>query len=418
MNYWKSYTKCLTKIINNMPKNKRPVPRKTVPSPEDRNEAAAQALAELALDLAEREDGDSDALRLKEVEFQRLIRKALSQKKDEVLYEAIERAHDEDIGAYQFLRGAIEEAAATMLQRREGAPEMEINAFMIPVFVRSVGGLKEDQGFQDPAVYDALLASFTSARLESAKAKVVLISHAYDLAEIDAITYCHLDAMVRDALSTLTEKKLVAAPALERSITGWSPTGFAAADEVSELRFLLGFALKRADDPFYRVPDDEAAADLYFDERMARYRAWTADAAALVKRCLATGAAADALAIDFLYQDLFYGAKEQGMAEHAMLQLMASLNAALQQTDAAQVRAVIGPADVRGAMVLRVNLYRIDGGALLASAEKPLDLAADLALEVDDVGDALATLGVEALSVALRFDAQGLPLDQQIYTRH
>jgi len=400
-----------------MPKNKPPVSRKTVPTPEERNEAVTKALADLALDLAEREDGDSDELRLKEVELQRLIRKALNQKKDEVLYEAIERARDDDIGAYQFLRGAIEEAAATMLQRREGAPEMEINAFMIPLFVRSVGGLKEDQGFQDPAAFDALLASFNTAQLESAKARVVLISHAYDLAEIDAITYSHLDEMVRDALSTLTEKKLVAAPALERSITGWSPTGFAATDEVSELRFLLGFALKRADDPFYQVPGDEGSADLYFEQRMARYRAWTGDAAALVKRCLATPAGAEALGIDFLYQDLFYGAKEQGMAEHAMLQLMASLNDALQQrqTAAAQVRAVIGPADVRGAMVLRVNLVPIEGGDPLASAEKPLDLAADLALEIDDVGDALATLGISTLSVALRFDAQGRPLDERPY---
>jgi hypothetical protein len=402
-----------------MPKNKRPIPRKNVPTPEERNEAAAQALADLALDLAEREDGDTDELHLQEVELQRLIRKALNLKRDEVLYEAIERARDEDIGAWQFLRGAIEEAAATMLQRREGAPEMEINAFMIPLFVRSIGGLKEEQGFQDPAAYDALLASFTAAQLESAKARVVLISHAYDLGEIDAITYSHLDEMVRDALSTMTEKKLVAAPALERSITGWSPTGFGPADEVSELRFLLGFALKRADDPFYQVPEEEAAADLYFDQRMARYRSWTTDAAALVRRCLAAPDSAETLAVDFLYQDLFYGAKEQGMAEYAMLQLMASLNQALQQrpSGAAQVRAVVGPADIRGAMVLRVNLYPAEGSELLASAEKPLDLAADLALEVDDVGDALATLGITALSVALRFDAQGQPLEEQPYAR-
>ena len=39
-------------------------------------------------------------------------------------------------------------------------------------------------------------------------------------------------------------------------------------------------------------------------------------AAPLVQRCLA----AQPVELNFLYQDLFYGAKEQGMAEYAMLQ--------------------------------------------------------------------------------------------------
>ena len=82
----------------------------------------------------------------------------------------------------------------------------------------------------------------------------------------------------------------------------------------------------------------------------------------------------------------------------------------------------VGPADVNGDMVLRVNLHALEGqgpgnvrGALLASAEKPLDLAADLELEVDDICDALATIGVNAVSVALRFDVDGQTQDVRPY---
>ena len=81
----------------------------------------------------------------------------------------------------------------------------------------------------------------------------------------------------------------------------------------SELRFLLGFALKREDDPFYQAPQEEAAADAYFAARMARYQEWTVQVSPLLQRCLAP-AGAD-LEINFLYQDLFHGGKEQGMAE-------------------------------------------------------------------------------------------------------
>jgi hypothetical protein len=397
-----------------MPKNKRPVPRKTAP-PEDKSETTIQTLAFLALELSEREDGEAQkaVLRQQEEEFHKLLRKTLNQQKDEVLYEAIERARDEDVGAYQFLREAVAEAAATLLVRRDNAPEMEINAFAIPLFVRSTGGLKQEQEFQDQEAYDALLASFHTAQLEAPKARVVLIQHAYDLNEIDAVTYSHLHEMVREAYASMTDKKIVAAPALERSMPGWTDTGFAPSDEVTELRFLLGFALKRADDPFYRVPAEEAAADAYFAARMERYQQWTTQAAALVKRCLAT----QPVELNFLYQDLFYGAKEQGMAEYAMLQMMAEVNQALQQQGLAAeaVKAVVAPADVRGAMVLRTSLYPLGGGAILVSSEKPLDLSADLEVEVDDVCDALETVGVRTVAVAQRFDAQGAPVGELPY---
>jgi hypothetical protein len=242
----------------------------------------------------------------------------------------------------------------------------------------------------------------------------VLMNHAYDLNEIDRITYSHLNEMVRDAWASMTDKKVAATPALERSIAGWSGADFGAQDAAVELRFLLGFALKRADDPFYQVPADEAAADAYFAARMARYQAWTLQAQPLLQRSLA--APDTPLEINFLYQDLFHGGKEQGMAEYFTLQMMAEINAALQRhgVDAGQARAVVGPADVHGEMVLRVKLHDA-GGALLASAEKPLDLAADLEVEVDDIADALGTLGVRTVAVALRFDAAGAALEERPY---
>jgi hypothetical protein len=400
-----------------MPKNKRPVPRKSNQTAEDKDEALTKTLCELALDLAEQEDSVlmSEALRLKLAELHKLIRNTLNQKKDDVLYGAIERAQYEDVDAYQFLRGHIEEASSTVLIRREGAPEMEINAFVVPLFVHSTGGLKQEQGFQDQQAFELLVKSFQQAQLESAKARVVLISHAYDLNEIDRITYSHLNEMVREAHASMTDKKIAAMPALERSIAGWSGTAFQLQDAAVELRFLLGFALKRADDPFYQVPQQEDAADAYFAARMARYQQWTTAAAALVKRCLASAGAA--LEINFLYQDLFHGGKEQGMAEYFMLQMMSDMNHAIRQSRLGpeDVRAVVAPADAGGNMVLRVNLYAKTGGAPLASSEKPLDLAADLQIEVDDICDALGTIGVSDLAVAQRFDEQGLALDERAY---
>ena len=399
-----------------MPKNKRPVPRKPITTPGEDDDVMAQALADLALELAEQEhaeEEDAPALRLKEDEFSKLLRNALRKKNDEVLYGAIERARYADVGAYQYVRSHIEEAAATVLLRKEGGPAMEVNAFAVPLFVHSNGGLKHAEQFQDGDAFAELVASFKQAGLESPHAKVVMISHAYDADEADRITYSDLSDMARDAAASMTDKKLVATPALERSIVGWAPTSFAEGDKAVELRFLLGFALKRADDPFYQPPEDEAAAEAWFEQRMGRYRAWTGQVAPLVRRCLA--ADPEALELHFLYQDLFFGAREQGMAELAMLQMMAELGAALQQRGgSAGAQAVVGPADVDDMMVLRVSLLGEDG-APLASADKPLDLAADLQAEVDDICDALGTLGVDQVSVALRFGKDGQPQEVQPY---
>ncbi len=397
-----------------MPKNKRPVPRKPAAMPAEDDDVMAQALADLALELAEQEHAEEEdlaALRLKEDEFNKLLRNALRKKNDEVLYGAIERARFTDVGAYQYVRSHIEEASATVMLRKEGGPAMEVNAFAVPLFVHSNGGLTQAHSFQDGDAFAALVDSFKQAGLESPQAKVVLISHAYDADEADRITYSDLADMARDAAASMADKKLVATPALERSIVGWAPTSFAAGDQAVELRFLLGFALKRADDPFYQAPAGEAAADEWFEQRMERYRAWTAQAAPLVRRCL--GADPDGLQVHFMYQDLFFGAREQGMAELAMLQMMAALGAALHGHEGA-AEAIVGPADVDDMMVLRVSLLGA-GGAQLASADKPLDLAADLQAEVDDICDALGTLGVAKVSVAMRFDKGGVPQEVQAY---
>lgn len=400
-----------------MPKNKRPVPRKSSKSGqtvEDKDDALPQSMADLALELVEREEGGVE-LPEKEAELHKLIRKLLQQKNDEVLYDAIERARFADVDAYQYLRGHIEEASSTIVFRREGQPAMEINAFVIPVIVRSIGGLKENDGFFDADAFSQLVQSFQQGGLESEQAKVVLINHAYDLGEIDRITYSHLGAMVRDAHASMTEKKIVATPALDASIVGWSATTFGAEDTAVELRFLLGFALKREDDAFYAIPHDEAAADAYFSARMDRYQAWTGQARPLVQRLMAHDPAS--VEVNFLYQDLFHGAKEQGMAEYAMLQMMTEMNHALREHKmaASEVRAVVGPAAAQDELVLRVNLYASQGGAVLASSDKALDLAADMALEIDDMVDALGTLGIIQVEVAQKFGPDGLAIAPEPY---
>lgn len=378
-----------------MPKNKRPVPRKASAPVQEDDDVLAQALADLALDVAEQEDDDAEAVRVKRDELHRLVRNALRKKNDEVLYGAIERARFTDVGAYQLLREEIGEAGATVVMRREGSPAMEINAFMLPLIVHSHGGLQEALGFQDGAAFDELVASFQRGGLESADAKVVLISHAYDFGEIDRITYSNLNDMLRDAAASMSERKLVATPAIERSIVGWDASNFGADDTAVELRFLLGFSLKRADDPFYQQPPGEDAADAWFDARMTRYAAWTEQAAPLVARCLG-----GAPTVHFLYQDLFFGAKQQGMDELATLQLMAGVNAALAGAGvaASAASAIVGPAVQDDELVLRVRLSA--GGALLATLDKPLDVAAALEADIDDLRDALATVGVVDVSVA------------------
>lgn len=395
-----------------MPKNKRPVPRKSHKSPEKKDALTIKRLADLALELVEQEDSAtlSAELAVKQVEFHRLINKLLNQNKDEVLYEAIEHASCEDADACQYLRRQIEESSSTVLVRRVDAPAMEINAFVIPLFVHSTGGLRQEEEFQDQDAFEALVASFGLAGLESPQAKVVLMRHAYDMNEMDRITYSHLNEMVRDALASMTDKKMPATPALERSLAGWAPRTFGADDAAIELRFLLGFALKPADDAFYQPPQEEAAADAYFDARMVRYEQWTSQAGALVQRCLATDGRA--LEINFLYQDLFHGGKEQGVDEYFMLQMMSEINHALEKAGitADQASAVMGMAASGDEMCLRVAVLGADG-TVLATPERPLGPSSDMFYDLPDVADALRTLGITDLSETTLFDASGRPID-------
>jgi hypothetical protein len=100
-----------------------------------------------------------------------------------------------------------------------------------------------------------------------------------------------------------------------------------------------------------------------------------------------------------------------------MLQTMTEINQALEQhqLSAGEVRAVVAPADELSAMQLRVSLFRRSDGAPVTSADKPLDLGADLVHEIDDICDALATIGLTDLSVAARFDKQGQPVEARPY---
>jgi len=403
-----------------MPKNKRPAPRTSNNTREPDTEAQARQLADLALDIAEREDAalaglgpieDEDPDAALTLAVRRAVRKGGRNGQDAVLYEAIEVARYTDPLACRLLRARIEEEAATWRFRRDpanlSAPEFEIDAFLVPLFVRSRGGLVAQETFQDETAFAALAASFQDAGLDSKEAKVVLLQHAFDLSEIDHIGYGTLHEMLREAAATLQEKKLQPAPTIAASMRGWTGEPVAPDETALELRFLLGFSLKRADDPFYRIPGDEAGSDAYFSERMARFRAWTDTVTPLLARCLARQP--ERLETSFLYQDLFYGAKEQAVAELATLGLLAETKRLLADKDLAPdaVHAAVAPLDMGEHVVLRANLYALDGGRPWGSVDKPVDLAADLAHEVDELCDALLSLGLEGVSVATGFSADG-----------
>jgi hypothetical protein len=298
---------------------------------------------------------------------------------------------------------------------REGDEDLEIDAFMIPLFVTSTGGLLEADVFQDDAAFEELNDSFRQAGLASADARVVLVRHLYDLDEVEAVRYSDLQEMLREALQSMRSKKLVAAPAIEASMRGWQPGLADAHEEAMELRFLLGFSLKHADDPFYRVPKDEEAADAYFEGRLARYRMWAGSIAPLLQRNLSRKPTE--LDLNFLYQDLFYGAMEQGVSELAMLATLAEVNWRLdgQDLEPERVKAAVAPIEAGDHAALRVNLYALGGGAPLATIDKPVDLADDLEIALEDLCDALSTVGLDGILVATGFDDDGEPRGAEPY---
>lgn len=402
-----------------MPKNKRPAPRKPAqPAAEPDHEALAQNLVDLALEITETDPDDLHAaarIPQYEQDLLTLVRRALRRNHDEVLYGAIEAARYTDPECCRYLQEHIEEQAATLHLRDEDGAELEIDAFMIPLFVSSTGGLRADDVFQDDAAFEELGDSFRHTGLASADSRVVLVRYLYDLDEVDRIDYSALQQMLKEAAASMRSRKLVAAPAIEASMRGWQASGYGPDDEAMELRFLLGFALKHADDPFYQVPKSEAAADAYFEGRMARYRMWAGTIQPLLARCLSPNPAG--IELNFLYQDLFYGAKAQGVAELGVLALLAEVNGRLDELELApeRIKAVVAPVDLVDHAALRINLYPLDGGAPLASIDKPLDLAADLETEMEDLCDGLGTLGLDGVLVARSFDEGGQPEGAEAY---
>lgn len=402
-----------------MSKSKRPSAAKSSkaapqaePAEYELDEVWVEKLANLAVELAT-EDETSPELPNKQHDLRRMLTKSLRQQQDDVLYEALDRARDLEADAYPYFREMIEEAAETVFFTRHER-SYEVNAFVIPMFVRTTGGLDAEQNFRDADAFTELTASIKEAQLESTDAKVVLVSYAYHLDEIDAITYSHLEAMVRDAFAAMTDKKISATPAIERSMGSWPDNRFSAEDTAVELRFLLGFALKNVDDPFYTIPNKEAAMDAYFAVRAQRFQAWSKKVVPLVQRCLVTNGRE--LDVNFLYQDLFHAGKERGIAEYFMLQMMSELDHGLQQSgvSAQQTRAIMGPVDADGDRLLRVNLYD-NGDAIVATAEKQLGAARDLQVDMDDTCDALLTLGVKSVALAEEFDTDGNAVKVQPY---
>jgi hypothetical protein len=390
-----------------MRKTRRPAPGKSRAPAEDDADILTLKLCDLALAIVELEDRPDDPLKHRESDLRKIIRKCFYQKKDDILLEALDRTAEAGIDAYQMLKDTVEELSGVILVRNDQGMMLEVNAFAIPVFAHTTGGLDPAQGFQDEEAFDLLTKSFIDAKLESPDAQVVMVSHAYHPDEINRIGYSHLNEMVHDAHATMTRRKLTATPAIDRSIAGWPDTPFGKEDRAVELRFLLGFVLKPADDDFYRVPGNEKAADMYFARREERFRGWAEKYAPLVKRCLVTDGRD--IELHFLYQDLFHGAKERGMSEYHTLQMMAELNHGLQEygVDPAQAKAIMGPAENADGTVLRVNLYRAVDDALLASADRPMEAVRDLQLEADDVYDALTTLGVGSFALAQSLEVDG-----------
>lgn len=356
---------------------------------------------------------DAGARRVGQDELERMVRNVLRQRDDDTLYEALEQLRYDDQRGHALLREVAEECADILVLRR-GDREMEINAFLIPLLVRTRGGLRESQALADGEAFDTLRASLQQAGLESAKARVVLVHHLYHPDEINALSYGEVEAMNRDAFASLTDKKIMSVPAIERSMRGWPGSAFGADDEALELRFLLGFALKHLDDPFYAIPTDEAAADAYFEQRAERFRQWSQQIAPLMQQCLTgqSGAAAQCQ-LHFLYQDLFHGAKRTGNSEYRTLQMLSELEQGLAASglSAAQVTAILAAGDEEGEFVLQVALRADTGGQIVARALQFVN--DDVQESLAELADAVASIGVPAIRLAEGFDAAGQPLRER-----
>lgn len=381
----------------------------------DEDELRVQQMVALATAVAA-SAVDRQGRRVGQDELERMVRHALRQRDDDTLYEALEQLRYDDARGHSFLREVVEESADIVVLRR-GEKEMEINAFLIPMLVRTRGGLREEQALADGEAFDALRESLQQAGLESPKARVVLVHHLYHPEEINALSFSEVEAMNRDAFASLTDKKVMSVPAIERSMRGWPAATFSADDEALELRFLLGFALKDLDDPFYVVPADEAAADAYFEQRAERFRQWSQQITPLMQQCL-TGQSGEGAQcqLHFLYQDLLHGAKRTGNAEYRTLQMLSELEQGLAAAgvEPAQATAVVALEEEEDERRLLVVLRGTTG--VLARSELRLEDDGQDALW--EAADALASLGVAGVRLADGFDASGQPLRERDFPAH
>jgi hypothetical protein len=402
----------------NMKKNKSPSSAKSGAASAEPDEVLASRLLNLAIDLRESDIYAAlpDALQKSQAELHRAIRKCLQQKRDEAFDEALERAFEEDAQAYRVLRGQIEEMAGTVLLHRDQGVEIEVNAFAVPLFVHTKGGLKSEQCFQDEDAFEKLRESFKDGGLESRKANVVLVAHAYHLDELEKIGFCQLNAMVLEAVEAMTKKKAPAADAIARSMSGWPSSDFAPDDSAMELRFLLGFALKTMDDPFYKVPEKEAAAERYFEQRAERFRKWSQEVMPLLKRCLVTDGRE--VQVDFLYQDLFHGAKDAAVRELDMLQVLSEVQQILEENGlvADNAIAIVGPMESEDDEVLRISLRAAVNAPEIGGIEKAMGRTETVENALAELADGLASLGMRDIQITRRFDADGTPTAVRPYS--
>ncbi len=385
---------------------------------EERDEVLAGRLVRLALDL---HDSDAyatlpDALRKAQADLRKSIKKCLQQQREKALDEALERTFEENANAWRVLRDHVEEMSGTALFHRDEGPDVEINAFVVPLFVHTIGGLRSEQCFRDMEAFEQLRDSVKEGGLESRNANVVLVSHAYHLDEIDRIGYCQLSEMVHEAFDAMTRKKTTAADAIAGSMRGWPPSDFAPDDSAMELRFLLGFALKTMDDPFYHMPEKEAAADRYFEARAERFRKWSQQVTPLLRRCLVNDGRD--VQIDFLYQDLFHGGKEAALRELEMLRLLSEVQQTLSASGIAadNAGAIVGPIEADDDAVLRISLHAVSTDAPIGIVDKLISRSETVEGAIADIADGLATVGVLKLRIARRFDSEGMPTGVRPYT--
>jgi hypothetical protein len=134
-----------------------------------------------------------------------------------------------------------------------------------------------------------------------------------------------------------------------------------------------------------------------------------------VKRCVARDP--DSVGVDFLYQDLFFGARDDAEEELALLATLAGVNQALaaRGLEPSRARAVVAVLDGGENALLRTNVY--DGAVLAGAIDKQVDLSADLGEALDDMCEALLTLGIGSVETAADFTEDGQPEGAERFVR-